>query len=209
MKNYFNLLFVVGVLIAAPSFANSKFVVESRILYYNTELAPNEDEQEITFDDLDVFDKVLKENPDIKVVYLTSWGGDVETSYEIADLIIDYGLETHVVGICFSGCTTLLLSGKKRTLEKGSKVGFHRSWWDVDLMKDYYEENKEYQEWGSVFEFAAWVHEDAQEEIYKDFEFLLERGVDPLFAIKTLKADADDDWYPRRKELLDANFLTE
>ena len=209
MKNYFNLLFVVGVLIATPSFANPKFVVENRILHYNTELATKEENQVITFDDIDVFDKVLKENPNIKVVHLTSWGGDIESSYEIADLIIDYDLDTHVVDICFSGCTTLLLGGKRRTLEKGSKVGFHRSWWDVDLMKDYYEENKEYEGWGNIFEFAAWIHEDAQEEIYKDFEFLLERGIDPLFSIKTLKAEKNDGWYPRRKELLNANFLTE
>ena len=188
---------------------NPKFEIKGKVLYYNTDLATTEAGQEIITDDLDFFKKVLQENSDIKMVRLTSWGGDSEASSEIADLIIDYGLDTHVVDICFSGCTTLLLSGKKRTLEKGSKVGFHRSWWDVNLMKDYYEENKEYEGWGSVFEFAAWVHEDAQEEIYKDFEFLLERGVDSLFAIKTLKAKADDGWYPRRKELLDANFLTE
>lgn len=191
----------------APRF-NPKFVIDGGVLHYNTNLAATEAWQEIIPEDLDFFEKVLRENPDIKVVYLTSWGGDVETSNEIADLIIDYELDTHAVGICFSGCATLLLGGKERTLERGSKIGFHRSWWDVDALEYYYEENKESEGWDSVFDFAAWVHEDAQEEIYSDFEFLLERGVDPLFSIKTLRADSDDGWYPRRKELLDANFLT-
>ncbi|MDD9885401.1 MAG: hypothetical protein OXU62_12880 [Gammaproteobacteria bacterium] len=191
----------------APRF-NPKFAIDGDILHYNTNLAATEEWQEITSEDLDFFEKVLKENPDIKVVYLTSWGGEVETSFEIADLIIDYELNTHAVDICFSGCATLLLGGNQRTLERGSKVGFHRSWWGVDALKYYYEENKESEGWDSVFDFAAWVHDDAQEEIYRAFEFLLERGVDPLFSIKTLKADSDNEWYPRRKELLDANFLT-
>lgn len=191
----------------APRF-NPKFAIDGDVLRYNTSLAATEEWQEIIPEDLDFFEKVLGENPDIKAVYLTSWGGDVETSYEIADLIIDYELDTHAVDICFSGCATLLLGGKERTLERGSKIGFHRSWWDVDALEYYYEENRESEGWDSVFDFAAWVHEDAQEEIYRDFEFLLERGGDPLFSIKTLKADSDDGWYPRRKELVDANFLT-
>ena len=32
-------------------------------------------------------------------------------------------------------------------------------------------------------------------------EYLIERGVEPFFAIKTMKADSKDMWYPRRKEL--------
>lgn len=191
----------------APRF-NPKFAVEGDVLHYNTDLAAAEYWREIIPEDLEFFEKVLKENSDIKVVHLTSWGGDVETSYEIADLIIDYELDTHAVEICFSGCATLLLGGKERTLERGSKIGFHRSWWDVDALRYYYEENKESEGWDSVFDFAAWVHDDAQEEIYRDFEFLLERGVAPLFSIKTLRAESDDGWYPRRKELRDANFLT-
>lgn len=187
---------------------NPKFIIQGEILHYNTDLAATEAGQEITSNDRDFFEKALKENPDIEVIYLTSWGGDSGAASEISDLIIDYDLDTHGVEICFSGCTTLLLSGKKRTLERGSKVGFHRSWWPIDNLKYYYDENKEHEGWGNAFDFAAWIYEDTQEEIYKDFEFLLERGIDPLFAIKTLKSDSDDGWFPRRKELLDANFLT-
>ena len=40
-------------------------------------------------------------------------------------------------------------------------------------------------------------------------QFLIERNVDPLFAIKTLKAESDDMWYPRRKELISSGFITE
>ena len=193
---------------STPRF-NPKFVIKGHILHYNTDLAATAAGQEITSYDFDFFQKVLKENPDIKVVYLTSAGGGVEPASDISDLIIDYDLDTHVIDICFSACTTLLLAGNSRTLEKESKIGFHRSRWDVGDLEAHYEANKEYEEWDSVFAFATWVHEYTQENIYNDFEFLLARGVDPLFAIKTLKTEADDDWYPHRKELLDANFLTE
>ena len=189
--------------------SNPKFVIDGEILHYNTDLAATEAGQEITSADRDFFGKVLKENLDIEVIHLTSWGGEIEASYEIADLIIDYGLDTHVVDVCYSACTALLLGGEKRTMERGSKVGFHRSWWDAGGIKDYYEENKEHKGWDTVFDFAAWMYEDTQEEIYEGFEFLLERGIAPLFAIKTLREDSDDGWYPRRKELLEANFLTE
>jgi len=203
------MLFDKGEVVRHTPRFNPKFVVEGDILHYNTGLAATEESREITSEDLEFFEKVLKENPDIKVVYLTSWGGDVEASNEIASLIIDYELDTHAVDICFSACPTILLGGNKRTLQRGSKIGFHRSWWDVDALKYYYEYNKEAEGWDDVFAFAAWVHDDALEGIYRDFEFLLERGVAPLFAIKTLREGPEGGWYPRRRELLDANFLTE
>lgn len=194
----------------APRF-NPKFAVDGDILHYNTNLAATEEWRDIIPEDLEFFEKALKENPDIKVVYLTSWGGDVETSYEIADLIIDYELDTHVVEICYSACPTIFLGGEKRTLARLSKLGFHRGWWDAEGMKEYYESEKEDSGWETVFDFASWVYEEAQEEIYKDFEFLLERGIEPFFAIKTIQANPNesDGWYPRRKELREANFLTE
>lgn len=204
-------IIVAAILFANSSSANDKFTVDGEILHYNSDAAKDEDEQEITQDDYASFEKVLSENPSIKTLHLTSQGGDIETSADIASLIIDYGLDTHVVEICYSACPTLFLAGNKRTLAKGSKIGFHRGWWDSASLKEYYESDKESFGWENEFDFASWVYEYAQEEIYKDFQYLLERGVDPFFAIKTIKARPDeiDGWYPRRKELLKANFLTE
>ena len=42
----------------------------------------------------------------------------------MADLIIDYELDTNVSGTCESACTLVLLAGEKRTLERGSWVNF-------------------------------------------------------------------------------------
>ena len=38
--------------------------------------------------------------------------------------------------------------------------------------------------------------------------YFIERGIDPLFAIKTMSATSDDMWFPRRKELEKANVIT-
>ena len=95
-------LFVFAVFIS-DLHANEKFKVEGDVLYYNTDLASEEINQEINWDDVDYFKKVLKDNSGIKTVYITSWGGLIDAS-EIADIIIDYELDTHVKEICFSAC---------------------------------------------------------------------------------------------------------
>lgn len=158
--------------------------------------------------DVSGFKTLLEETPAIKTVYLTSAGGQVESAQGIADILIDYELNTHGVEICFSACTTIFLGGEKRTMERAAKIGFHRSSWG-ESMKAYYEYNQEYYGWRDVWGFAAWVHDDSLNEVYTDLQFLLGRNVAPLFAIKTLRAKSDDGRFPRRKELLGAEFLTE
>ena len=51
------------------------------------------------------------------------------------------------------------------------------------------------------------VPKDTQKQIFRDMEYLIERGVEPLFAIKTMKAESEDMWYPRRKELEAAGVI--
>ena len=191
-------------------YANEKFKVDGNILHYNSEIAVDKNEQEINWDDVDYLLETLKENPNIKTLHLTSWGGSIDAAVEMADIIIDFELDTHVKEICFSACPLLLVGGQERTLEKGSKVGFHRSAWGSEGMKNYYKD-KELQEfygWKNEFDFSSWVYDDSQELIYKQFKYYLERGVSPEFVIETMRARSEDGWYPRRKELLKANILT-
>ena len=191
-------------------YANEKFKVDGNILHYNTEIAVDENNQEINWDDKDYLLKTLKDNPNIKTLYLTSWGGSIGAAADMSDIIIDFGLNTHVKEICFSACPLLLIGGETRTLEKGSKIGFHRSSWGSESMKDYYKdkENQEYFGWKNEFDFSSWVYDDSQEEIYKQFKYYLERGISPEFVIETIKARTEDGWYPRRKKLLEANIIT-
>ena len=188
--------------------ASEKFSVEGNTLIYDTENVTNE-EAGIVWDDAEELASVLLENQSVRILQLNSVGGDLETAYYMSDLIIDYGLDTNVVGECASACTVLLIAGERRTVQKGSWVGFHQSYWDASSMKDWYNQNKEYEGWNDEFEFSEWLYTDTQEYIFNEFQYLLERGIDPLFAIKTMKAGSDDMWYPRRKELIAANVITD
>ena len=209
LKKFFNisLLFFVFPL---NLYASEKFKVEGEVLHYNTELAVNEIDRGIQEEDSDKLLKTLKNNPNIKTIHLTSWGGLISTAVEMADIIIDFELDTHVKEICFSACPLLLVGGETRTLERGSKIGFHRSSWESDSMKSFYEdkETREIYGWKNEFDFSSWVYDDSQEEIYSQFKYYLERGVSPSFVIETMRARSEDGWYPRRKDLLEANVIT-
>ena len=208
LKNIFILFIITNSVI---SYSDDKFKIDGNILHYNTNLASDEIEQEITFEDVDKFREILKKNPSLEIVHITSWGGMIDASVDIADLIIDYELDTHVKEICFSACPIIFLGGETRTLDRGSKIGFHRGYWTSEDMRDYYEdkETQEYYGWKNPYDFSSWIYESTQEDIYKQFKYYLERGVESSFVIETMRARSDDGWYPRRKELLKANFLTE
>ena len=150
--------------------------------------------------------ELLIANPAIKRLVINSTGGLEETATYVADLIIDFDLNTHSLG-CDSSCTILLAAGNKRTLQRGYKIGFHRSYWSAGSLEDYY--NTYNDEYDDVFDFTSWVYDDTQDWVFKKMKYYIERGVDPLFIIKTLRAKSEGMWYPRRKELLDANFITE
>ena len=191
-------------------YSEEKFKVYGEILHYNTEVVVDKNNKGIQEEDVEVLLNTLKENPNIKVIHLTSWGGIIGAAVEMADIIIDFGLDTHVKEICFSACPLLLIGGEVRTLERGSKIGFHRSSWKSDNMKSFYEdkETREFHGWKNEFDFSSWVYDDSQEEIYTQFKYYLERGVSPSFVIETMKARSEDGWYPRRKDLLEANIIT-
>ncbi len=187
----------------------SKFELNGSTLIYDTSSASNEQEQEITWGDVDELDALLKSEQSIKEIELNSAGGDVEAAFYMADLIIDYELNTNVKGTCESACTLMLLAGERRTVERGSWVGFHQSYWDAPYIQGYFERNKDSKGWSNAFEFASWMYEDTQREVLRNLQYFVERGVDAGFAIKTMKATSDDMWYPRRKELEAAGVIVE
>ena len=140
---------------------------------------------------------------------MNSEGGLISPAVDMSSLIIDANLDTHVEYKCASACVTIFLAGRNRTLALGGKIGFHKSYWAAESIQDYYEKEQEDEEWEDPFEFASWLYEDTQAEIFKEFEYLLERGVAPSLAIETLKAGSDGMWYPRRTQLLEGGILTE
>ena len=52
-------------------------------------------------------------------------------------------------------------------MENGSKLGFHQTMWKIQELKRFYQNNAEYYSWNDQFEFAAWIYNDSQKNIYK------------------------------------------
>lgn len=199
-----NLIVMLFLLFPSSSYAQ-KFSVKGNTLNYNTFIdGVNYD---ISWEDVDEFKSTLLKNPKISKLNLTSEGGDLYASREMANLVIDFELDTHVIEECSSACVFVFLGGNKRTMQRGSKLGFHQTSWEASNIEAYYNETKEDEGWESVFDFASWIVDDTQKEVLIDFEYYLERNVSGKFAIKTLQATSDDMWYPRRKELEDAGVL--
>ena len=205
----FAVFFVAMMFPLTATSQTSKFELNGSTLIYDTSSASNEQEQEITWEDVDELDALLKSEQSIKEIELNSAGGDVEAAFYMADLIIDYELDTNVKGTCESACTLMLLAGERRTVERGSWVGFHQSYWDAPYIQGYFERNKDTKGWSNAFEFASWMYEDTQREVLRNLQYFVERGVDAGFAIKTMQATSDDMWYPRRKELEAAGVIVE
>ena len=127
---------------------------------------------------------------------LNSIGGNLDEAFRISEIIIEFNLNTKVVGSCFSSCTIIFLAGNKRSMENGSKLGFHQTMWEIQELKRFYQDNAEYYSWNDQFEFTAWIYNESQKNIYKYLNYLLERGVDPVFAIQSIRETADEIWLP-------------
>ena len=156
-----------------------------------------------------VFLDFLRDTDGLRVIELNSGGGSLWAAQRMSDAIVDYGLDTHVNGECASSCALVFLGGKTRTMSRGSRIGFHQNWWAAPDIESYYRESAEQEGWDTPFEFGAWIYTDTQREIYDQLIYMVRRGVDPLFAIETLKAPPDGMWYPYRIRLIGAGVLTQ
>ena len=184
-----------------------KFKLDGKILFYDTDSAPP-GQDEINWQDVATLVFLLRQQQQIEVLHLNSAGGLIEAAREMADIIIDFELDTRVTDECASACVTLFLAGGSRQLDRGGRLGFHRISWDAASMEEYYKDARADIGWDSLYEFASWSYEEAQKDVLSEMEYLLERGVDPEFAIKTLRAENADMWFPRRLELTLAGVLS-
>ena len=183
------------------------FKVKDNILYFDTVKSDITDE--ISEGHEEELLRILKKHDEIDTLILNRGGGLVYVANEMADLVIDARLSTHVEFSCESSCATVFLAGKKRSLALGGRIGFHKSYWEANSIKEFYESEKETEGWSNIFDFASWMYEDTQSEIFTEFEYLIERGVTPKFAIETLRAGSGGMWYPRRSKLFEGGVLTD
>ena len=139
-------LIIVTFLFSYSIYANDKFSINQNTLIYDTDIEGLQ-YPGIGLEDVQYLYDVLLENPEIKTIQLNSSGGEIEIAYAMTHYIIDFELDTHVVGTCESACTLLFIAGANRSVERGPKLGFHKGYWDPEDIRWYYENNKEYKGW--------------------------------------------------------------
>ena len=181
------------------------FRIEAGVLVYDTEDQPGG----ISPGDAARLVDLLRANPGISAVELNSSGGDYFESFDLAHVIADFELETRVRGYCESSCVHVFLGGTRRSLDRGARIGFHRTTWSPESAESYFDDWQAEERWRTPFDMVSWTYEDTQGEVYDRLMFMVGRGVDPLFAIETLREQAGGIWYPDRDRLRDAGFITE
>lgn len=206
-----NKILAVLALVAAPLMAQakdtatSKFDVQGNVLIYDTEKSNDE----IRDEDIDELQHLLRRHAGITELRLNSDGGSVYAGEEMAAIVIEHGLDTSVDGECISACVDLFLGGKRRRMTLKSKLGFHQRSWHSEAVQTYYRQWRKQRKWATPFEFGSWIYSDTQTEIFEHLEYMISRGVDAAFAIKTMQAEPSEEWYPTRLELIAAGVLRE
>ncbi|MEO0344065.1 MAG: hypothetical protein AAF198_11575 [Pseudomonadota bacterium] len=200
-------LFAAVMVLAHPGFANEKFRVAGDTVFYDTETG--DDESEISSADVKDLRDLLRVNPEVSRIELNSGGGSYFGGLRMGRLIQDFELDTHVVDICSSSCFYILLGGTKRTMARGARIGLHHTSWSASSLAEYFADEKDEAGWDTPFDMTSDIYVETQLELYNEMKYVVSRGVDPLFALESLKVRRDGLWYPTRKELLDADVLTE
>jgi hypothetical protein len=209
------LTLAIGLLAGCAGFAQTqdapqgRFDVSGDRLIYDTTIPIDGKERDIRYADVDVLRDTLRAHPEIRVLELNSSGGGHYPSLDLAALVIDFELDTHVSGTCESSCVSVFLGGTKRTMDKGGRIGFHQLGWNDAAVEDYYNKHRERRGWKTPFEFAEWMYQDTQTETYNRLDYMVQRGVEPRFAIQTIRKPDTSMWFPYRAVLLAAGVLTD
>lgn len=194
------------IMIFAPVHAQV-FKVEGTTLFYNT--YNTDGVQLIKRSHSYTLRGILEANPHISLVTLHSAGGSQYEAKRMANILIDAKVDTHVDEECSSSCLRLFLAGNKRTANLGAQFGFHRGKWRAQHLREFFEDQKAQRGWETEFDFAEWLYEFTQKEVYEFITYLDKRGVSAEIAAKTYRLGPGEHWYPRRDELLESGILTE
>lgn len=210
----------VLILSAQVAQAEPRFRIDGSVLVYDTAnpvdatvitdgTPPEDTVGEIAYEDVGVLRSILQRNGErIETLRLTSDGGYIEAAYEMADIIIDFALDTEVQGECSSACAVLFLAGEERTLLRGGRIGLHPSNWSVDSLRGYYQDLQPDYGWEDEFAFAEWVYREGQRDANRMTEFMVRRGVTAEFALDVVNRGIGTIWYPTRAEMQAAGMLT-
>ena len=127
----------------------------------------------------------LNDNPAVKVLHLTSNGGNVYYARQMQYLVHDRGLTTVVDTHCYSACAFVFLGGVERYLVPGAKLGFHRE--------------------SAPGESAAEINMVEE----SDAQAMHAMGISSSFVDKVFSTPSSDIWVPSADELKQAHVISD
>ncbi len=130
--------------------------------------------------------QLVAKNPNVKGIILDSLGGRTYEARKLSKVILINSLDTYTFEGCDSACGTAFISGNKRYLAKGARLGFHQ----YELL---------------TTSFAPYLDDSPEQK--KALKIYQRRGISQDFIDKIFKAKNDEMWYPTIEELLDAGVI--
>jgi len=205
--NLIFLFFLQGV----SAYAQERMTVQGNTLTFNTDALSETDNSIplIIFEDVNLFGELLMNHPDVDTVIVSGAGGSTLAAYDIANKIAAFRLNTIARNNCSSACTIIFLGGARRELERGARLGFHRTSRGTSDMRDFYTRNKDDAGWVDEFAFAQDVFEEGQISAREFIDFATQRGVHLGFALRVISYGPSDMWYPTPKEMVAAGLIKE
>lgn len=197
-------------LAANGSNAADRMTVEGTSIVFNTDAVAlaDDDTPEIVYADVNLFGDLVMNNPEVDSVIVSGGGGSTSAAYDIANKISEFGLSTTARNNCSSACTIIFLAGSRRELERGARLGFHRSSTSAKDHRDFYRENKSEAGWVDEFAYAKHSYEDGQIVARTFIEYAVDRGVTLDFALRVLTYGQRDMWYPDEDTLKVSGVIT-
>ncbi|MDA8747321.1 hypothetical protein N9M66_03820 [Litoreibacter sp.] len=141
---------------------------------------------DIGFDSYNALRATLIADPNLTTLQLDSSGGRIPAARGIARLVREANLATHVSGTCASACTIVLAAGHVRSMEQGSRIGFHS--------------------YRLISTVATLSPSDEQE---RDKSELAAQGISVEFLDRAFATPHDQMWFPSTEELRAAGVLTD
>ncbi|MDG1130847.1 MAG: hypothetical protein P8N68_17270 [Paracoccaceae bacterium] len=163
---------------------------------------------ELTRADVEEFSLTLMDNPSVNTVVLSGPGGEGRAGFLLAEKIMNMNLNTVAREKCASACAIVFLAGNTRILGKDAKLGWHRPSVYIEDEKKYFEAMKDKKGWQNEFDYVPFVYDVSYRDALETIGFMISRGVDIQFILRSQSEAPTDLWIPTRQELFKANVIT-
>ena len=136
----------------------------------------------------DQVEELIDNYPRVNSIALNSIGGLLYEGSKISDLILLNSLDTFAFNQCLSACTIAFISGNKRYIAEGAKLGFHQYSYDRPQSQ---------------------LEKIALSNLQNEDAFLFrKRGVNEKFIQIMFQATPDEMWYPTDQDLFNYGVVT-